>query len=271
MNKKVTGIMVLEREVIVEGTGYHVVISDEQETLLAAKAAGRVFVGLLQGDGGQALPGVEYAAESPDAIDEVYLEHVVRRRLGLPWIIGESERLLVREFTMKDISEVPMEPGETEADELFHSPEKLEAYIHCQYRFFEYGIWAVVRKSDGVIVGKAGVTDALWPLDEFSQQEETEQPDMRLELGYHIFRPYRGLGYAQEASRIVLHYAGQELTDQIYAAASAENAASNHILQKLGFRKLESYHGRSQHGTQVQAMVQKCTESMHPLCRYVWN
>lgn len=38
--------MVLEQEIIIEGIPYSVVISDEAETLLAAKAAGRVIVGM---------------------------------------------------------------------------------------------------------------------------------------------------------------------------------------------------------------------------------
>lgn len=42
--------MVLEQEIIIEGIPYSVVISDEAETLLAAKAAGRVIVGMAGKD-----------------------------------------------------------------------------------------------------------------------------------------------------------------------------------------------------------------------------
>ena len=92
-------------------------------------------------------------------MDDVYLERIVRRSLGLPWRICETERLLIREFTKEDGTRVLKEPEEeTESDRVFYTPELLDAYIRHQYRFCEYGIWAVVRKSDGALVGTAGVS-----------------------------------------------------------------------------------------------------------------
>lgn len=243
--------MTEERDITVDGVVYRVVISDEQEALLAAKAAGRVFVGLLDGSGEQDLWGAEYLVESMDAADEAYLERVVRRSRNLPWVIGESERLCVREFTVDDVRQIPGE-GINPDDEVFYTPEKLEAYIKNQYRFYEYGIWAVVRKSDGKIVGKAGVMDCdtgAWGLQETG-----------LELGYHIFLPYRRQGYAQEACQIILDYIGREYSavesacpgdgasesgpensdaaykSAVYAVVDAENTASTALLCKLGFR-----------------------------------
>lgn len=45
--------MKTERKVLIDGVLYPVILSDEQETLLAAKAAGRVFVGLAEKAGRQ--------------------------------------------------------------------------------------------------------------------------------------------------------------------------------------------------------------------------
>ena len=56
--------MKTERKVLVDGVLYPVILSDEQETLLAAKAAGRVFVGLAEKGGAARLWGVEYVAEA---------------------------------------------------------------------------------------------------------------------------------------------------------------------------------------------------------------
>lgn len=234
--------MTEEREVWVENNLYHVVLSDERETLLAAKAAGRVVVGLLRPDdrGGAAedLSAARYLVEDPET-ETGFLERVVRRELGLPWIIAESDRIVVREFTASDISQVMQEPEDTEADAVFYTPELLESYIQNQYGFYECGMWAVVRKSDGRLVGKAGVT-----LGEGRNKE-----DPCLELGYHIFTPYRKQGYAKEACRLILDYVEKEyLTEndgslqqessavtEVWARTKPENTASACLLQSLGF------------------------------------
>lgn len=148
--------MKTERKVLVDGVLYPVILSDEQETLLAAKAAGRVFVGLAEKGGAARLWGAEYVAEAEpewerennqkDAgrgaagtfvgeeqtaedlirragVDDVYLERIVRRSLGLPWRICETERLLIREFTKEDGTRVLKEPEEeTESDRVFYTP-----------------------------------------------------------------------------------------------------------------------------------------------------
>lgn len=216
--------MIQECEVKVEGNIYTVTISDEEQTLLAAKAAGRVVVGLLHGDGIQNLSAAEYLVEELETADERYLERVVRRHLGLPWIIAESERLIIREFSMEDITQmeqaVPeLSGGDLAAETIFCTASSLEAYIRYQYRFYEYGIWAVVRKSDQVVIGMAGVSDC----------------GLQLELGYRIFQPYQRRGYAVEACRTILDYVKQELACPVYAVTNPANERSVRLLAKLDF------------------------------------
>lgn len=260
--------MVQNYTVWVEKKAYPVVVSDERKALLAAKAAGRAFVGLIHleeyGGGSQKEERteksqtsellrtenqpVEKAAEgktandiwdaeylaSPDAICPEYLERIVRRHIGLPWIITKTDRLLIREFTMEDIAGMPEEPDvwftqeEREADQVFYDAEKLKAYIKGQYRFCEYGIWALVRKTDGRIIGKAGLSNA--------KERETVRAngsDEELELGYHVFHPYRRQGYAEEACRAILDYAKNELDCPVCACVAGENTASVRLLRKL--------------------------------------
>lgn len=247
--------MTEERDIAVNDMVYCVVISDERKALLAAKAAGRVFVGLLEKGSKENLWEAEYLVESLEAADDAYLERVVRRSQNLPWIIAESKRLCIREFTAEDAMQIPVESAECTGvslreelmpeDEVFCTREKLDAYIRGQYRFYEYGIWAVVRKSDGVIVGKAGVSDLdmrAWGMDKTQMQ-----------LGYHIFQPYRRQGYAEEACRLILDYVNFEYGDdgleadtleaesgesdhRLYAVVDEENTASTRLLCKLGFQ-----------------------------------
>ena len=260
--------MVQNYTVWVEKKAYPVVVSDERKALLAAKAAGRAFVGLIHleeyGGGSQKEERTEKSQTSellrtenqpvkktaegktandiwdaeylatPDAICPEYLERIVRRHIGLPWIITETDRLLIREFTMEDIAGMPAEPDvwftqeEREADQVFYDAEKLKAYIKGQYRFCEYGIWALVRKTDGRIIGKAGLSNA--------KERETVRAngsDEELELGYHVFHPYRRQGYAEEACRAILDYAKNELDCPVCACVAGENTASVRLLRKL--------------------------------------
>ena len=267
--------MILKREIAIEGKKSCVVLSDEREALLAAKAAGRVLVGILSG-GDEDLSPARYLVETPECADERYLERVVRREMGLPWIIAESKRLILREFTMEDLAQIPGE-GESEADRVFYTEELLKAYIRGQYGFYEYGMWAVVRREDGRIIGKAGVSDcdirrvpaaasASAPdLDAVSapgaapvsvpgaapalsaapvpaadlSDASVSAPEMRLELGYHIFAPYRRQGYAEEACRMVLDYTTEEYGCPVYAVTEQSNLPSIRLLEKLGFRAEE--------------------------------
>ena len=61
-------------------------------------------------------------------------------------------------------------------------------------------------------------------------EESTEY----VELGYHIFRPFRRQGYAEEACRAVLNYAKEELACPVCAHVAKENTASIQMLEKLG-------------------------------------
>lgn len=243
--------MTWEYEVLVEGEIHTVTISDEPQTLLAARAAGRVVVGYLHEGGDQELSAAEYLIEMPETADARYLERIVRRHLGLPWVIAESERLTIRELTPEDAGgltgvgdimeqDFPVEP-------LLFEPSALDAYIRNQYRFYEYGIWAVVRRADDTLIGIAGVSDC-----DIHRGTDT---NMQLELGYHIFRPYRRQGYAEEACRTILDYVRRELDCPVYAVTDSANEGSIRLLRKLGFVVIGQRHNAE----------------MQPHCLYGWN
>ena len=85
--------------------------------------------------------------EQMEDIDEAYLERIVQSHLGLPWIMGESERLLIREFCPGRCSIGSLGKWERESDRVFYTPELLQEYIRCQYGFYQCGIWALVEKK----------------------------------------------------------------------------------------------------------------------------
>ena len=221
--------MKIIRNVMVDGRCCPVTISDENEALSAAHAAGGAIIGIwgTEHQNGGAEEGKEassdgfdaclYLVTAPEDITEELLERAVRRHLDLPWRIAETSRLLLREYAADD----PLEPeSEYDGDGVFSDWEKREAYRHSQYRFSECGLWAVVEKESGQIVGKAGLTDG--------------------ELGYHIYVPYRNRGYAAEACRAVLSYAKEELgLSEVVLKVAEDNIASRALAERLGFQQQE--------------------------------
>ena len=237
--------MTVQHEVKIDGTSYAAVLSDDPETLSAAKAAGRVSVAILRESCRESRAmETEYALELPENPEEdyqekvliPYLERVIRRHLNLPWNICETKRLTIREFSIEDAGQIPKEETDTSADAVFYTPELLDAYIKNQYRFYEYGVWALVRKADGMIVGTAGLTQWEGP-DGWPDQAEGQlkpEEDFSLELGYHIFLPYRRQGYGEEACRGILSWAKEEYDCPVRAKVKPDNTASVRLLEKLG-------------------------------------
>lgn len=212
--------MTIVKEVTVEGIRYPVTVSDDNEALLAAAAAGRAIIGIWDPSVrplGAGFDACLYLVCEMEAADDILLEKAVRRQYGFPWIIAQTKRLLIREFTKDD----PLEAESADdGDGVFSDRARREDYIDNQYRFHECGLWALVLKKSGLIIGKAGITAG--------------------ELGYHIYGPFRGRGYAFEACSAILGYAEEELGLRHVRIKTGEgNEASVRLAEALGFSRTE--------------------------------
>lgn len=174
--------------------------------------------------------GIRYAIESFEDLDHIYLDRVCRRYAGLPWDILETERCVVRETTVEDVESfyrIYAEPSITKYMEgLYEEKEKeiqyTKDYIKNVYGFYEYGLWTVINKKSGEVIGRAGVN---W-------REDTES----VELGYIIAKPFQRQGYAYEVCSAILRYAYDELgIEQICAYIKRGNEASKQLCEKLQF------------------------------------
>lgn len=226
--------MVTERSICLDGKTCTAVISDEPEALLAAKAAGRAVVGVeRKGSDVWDMKGIPYVIpDIEDATDEL-LELVIRRHLGLPWNICGTSRLLIRELTADDAGHIPREEyGPQEA--VFRSRETLELYCKNQYGFYEYGTWALVRREDQVLVGLAGVSNPRLPGEMEECLDSLGRSVPWLELGYHIFLPYRQRGYCAEAVSAIAGYSHEVLRARLCALIHRENQASRKVAEGLG-------------------------------------
>ena len=226
--------MTKERRIRIDGTDHRLLISDEPQALLAAKAAGRAVLGVenaVQGD--WSLRGIPYVVPGWEYDTEELEELILRRHLGLPWMIDLTERLMIREFVKGDVKQIPKEEYAGE-EAVFRSEETMEQYIRSQYAFYEYGTWALVRRETNELVGMAGVSSPGAEIFEQYALRNLPEKSQWLELGYHIFRPYRRRGYAREACEAVIAYAEQEFSCRIRAAVKPDNTASVRLLKKLG-------------------------------------
>ena len=219
--------MTIVKEVTVEGIRYPVTVSDDNEALLAAAAAGRAIIGIWDPSVrplGAGFDACLYLVCEMEAADDMLLEKAVRRQYGLPWIIAQTKRLLIREFTKDD----PLEAESADdGDGVFSDRARREDYIDNQYRFHECGLWALVLKKSGVIIGQAGITAG--------------------ELGYHIYGPFRGRGYAFEACSAILGYAEEELGLRHVRIKTGEgNEASVRLAEALGFSRTEDTEQKSE-------------------------
>ncbi len=170
-----------------------------------------------------------YALESLSDLDTEYLERVYRRYKRLPWDILETKRCLVRETTEEDVEvfyRIYSDPSITRYMEgLYEDPEQERAYardyIDKVYCFYNFGIWTVVEKNAGEVIGRAGIC----------YREGYEEPEM----GFVIAGPWQGRGYAGEVCEAILRYAREELGfSEILAFVRTENEVSMHICKKLG-------------------------------------
>ena len=257
--------MVMEYNISLEGRSHPVVISDEPEALLAAKAAGRAIIG-VENDGNKwNITCAHYIIPDFTSATRELAELVLRRHIGLPWIIGTTERLIIREFVKSDAVRIPKEEYGME-ENVFRSPELMAHYIEKQYGFYEYGTWALEKKESGALVGMAGVSNPRLPkdLEEMLRRFETGLPGTGLpgtglpgtafsgsedpgpdragqkqclpwlELGYHIFRPFRRMGYAGEAVAAIRDYAHEVLEVRLCAMIQTKNQASRAVAEGLG-------------------------------------
>lgn len=218
------------------GQTHIVVITDEPTALRQAQACGRAVVGVERGNFGEnRFPGASYVVPVWEDATRELAELVLLRHLGLPWPIARSERLLLRELQAEDACRIPAAECWGE-ERVFSDPQRLEAYVKRQYAFFEYGIWAVLRRDTNELIGLCGL-DHPRLLPQAEKALKALGPGQPwLELGYRIFAPYRRRGYGLEAAKAAADYGHEVLEVRLCASIAKENKASRRLVEGLGLR-----------------------------------
>ncbi len=204
-------------------------ITDDLQEANRLKGIGApVLIYLHEGNRQQDFSSFHYAVENPEEVDAVFAERVVRRHMDLPWKILETNRCIVRETVESDAEAiVTMYLDEEVAKYMPPLPASIEelrdiitAYREEIYRLYEFGIWTVIEKATGQVIGRAGL------------EMKEEGP----ELGYMFDVSRRNQGYATEVCKAILRYAKEELgIDKVVARVKSGNKTSLSVCRKLGF------------------------------------
>lgn len=188
---------------------------------------------------GSFFKGADIVLTSLNAAQASYISQAACRLFGIPNLIAETRRLLIRESTEDDFEVFWHLHQKHGTDRLTFSEqlpagreeprEKYFAYVHTAYRFYGFGLWTVLDKNSGRIIGRCGL----------SPQADRKDPDGRIEIGYLIAPGERRKGYGLEACRAILKYAFETLEcEDVYARIHEENYPSRILAGRLGFRRL---------------------------------
>lgn len=177
-------------------------------------------------------PTADILVEGFDEVDVQFLDRIMKRAQGLPWITVITKRCYLREITTDDLDDLYAlyaQPGITDyVEPLYDRPEEEQYtrdYIECMYRFYGYGMWLVYDRESHALIGRAG----------FSHQDLGDE--IVLEMGYIIGVPYQRQGYAVEVCGKLLAFAREHLSDfgSVNCFVEPGNTASLALLRRLEF------------------------------------
>jgi ribosomal-protein-alanine N-acetyltransferase len=144
-------------------------------------------------------------------------------------VILETERLLLREFTLQDTTAIEAVLGDPVAMEFYPAAlnrQGVERWIERnlqRYRRDGHGLWAMVLRDSREFVGDCGC---------IVQDVEGKN---EIEVGYHVRRDLWGKGYATEAARACMDYAFAKLgTARVISMIRPENLRSRRVAEKNG-------------------------------------
>ena len=151
----------------------------------------------------------------------------------------ETERLILREFSVADTSDVlafgaDPQVNKYTGDQQISTLEEARSIIrdvnHKDYQTYGYGRWALIYKPDNKLIGFVG-------LKYLPEMEVTD-------IGFRMLPEYWGKGIATEAAKEVIRYGFEKLgLERIIGIALPENIASCKVLEKIGltFFKVDQY------------------------------
>lgn len=148
-------------------------------------------------------------------------------------MVLETERLILREMGQSDFGDLAgilQDPEVVYAYEHHFTDQDVQEWLDRQIKRYEtdgFGLWALILKTTGEMVGQAGLT--MQPC----RGEEV------LEIGYLLKKKYWHHGYATEAAMGCRNYAFDRLNqDKVYSIIKADNELSKRVARNIGMKKI---------------------------------
>lgn len=151
-------------------------------------------------------------------------------------MILDTERLVLREMTPDDL---PALRAILQDDEVMYayegafSEEEVQNWLNrilTRYREHGFGLWAVILKETGGMIGQCGLT-----LQDCGGRQV-------LEVGYLFQKAYWHRGYAAEAAVACKNHAFDKLgADEVYSIIRDTNAASQRVAVRNGMTCTERF------------------------------
>lgn len=157
--------------------------------------------------------------------------------------IIETKRLVLRKMKQEDIPDLAMMLQDSRvmyAYEHDFSDEDVITWLERQmqrYQEYGFGLFAMVLKETGEMIGQAGLT--------IQPYRDTEV----LEIGYLLKYKHLHNGYASEAANACKEYAFHTLlVKKVYSIIKADNIASKKVAENIGMKKEDSFITQYYHG-----------------------
>lgn len=154
--------------------------------------------------------------------------------------VCESERVFLRPYTQADFAALHKIVSDKETMVAWghgFSKKESEEWLEKQlahYQQYGFGIWAIVEKKSGKIIGNAGLNYA-----EINLKSKTQKI---VEIGYLLHRDFWGKGYGSEAARICAKYGFETLgLEEVYCLIKEDNLSSLKVAKKLSMQKVGEY------------------------------
>lgn len=154
----------------------------------------------------------------------------------------ETPRLILRPLEISDAEAMfAMDSNPTVHQYLWQNPSKdisetiqIIEFVQKQYEENGIGRFATILKETGEFVGWTGIKF----INDHLENGNTNFYD----YGYRLNEKFWNKGIATEASRAWLDFGFNQMNIQeMNAYTHAENGASNHVLNKVGFNFIEDY------------------------------
>lgn len=157
-------------------------------------------------------------------------------KIALRNFIIETERLFLREFKIQDASKLALVLSNPESMKYYPHPfskKEVDNWINWNldnYKKYGFGLWAVILKASGELIGDCGIT--------MQKVEDETFP----EIGYHIRKEFCHNGYASEAAKACMAFAfEQKGFSKMFSYMKSDNVPSRGVAEKIGMKFIKTF------------------------------